>query len=346
MNWFRISPTTLLPFSCKSDAFRYAIERQISVKHIKPVRMGRLPPNACLKLFEHILHNLNSGHSLQSALMKQNHLQYNADLRQHVLAIQSLLAEGDQIAHVLTIFMPHNIMQLAGSIPLDGTEESKVAGLEIARDILRSQQTLSHKLLKSLLYPCLVIQASLLLALMNGLLTKQPLFTLGSLWCLISLLQIVFSIWIYRGHAYPALCRLLRGFRTYNSLMLLIALLQSGETLQGAVQKLLQTSHNQDRLHLYRCYLLLQAGKPIQHALPAYWFNQQLKTQLEQIHMTGDLVTPLTIAANTWHNTNQRILNLVSKAFPILGIVVAAVFVTQTLMALYAPLMDANAFGF
>lgn len=345
MIWFQIQPTLILPFPNKLHAYRYAIEREISVKHIRRIKINPLSPHACLKLFEQVLHHLKTGHSLQSALMKQNHLQFGSDLKLHVLAIQCLLAEGNHVASVLTLFMPLNIKSLAGSIPLEGTEESKVAALNIAKDILQTQQSLSSKLLKSLTYPFLVIQSSLILALMNGVLTKQSLLSLAVIWLLISLLQLSIGIWIHRGYAYPVICQLLRSFRTYNTLMMLIALLQSGDTLQHAVQKLLSTNSKQDKLHLHRCYLLLQAGRPIQQALPAYWFNQQIKTQLEQIHMTGDLVTPLTIAANTWHESNERILGLVSKAFPILGIVIAAVFVTQTLMALYAPLMDINAFG-
>lgn len=346
MKWFQIAHNLILPYPNKTQAFHYAIQRQIPVKSIKVIKLAALSPRTCLKLFEHILHHLNSGHSLQSALMQQNHLQFGRDLTLHVLAIQSLLAEGHSVASVLTLFMPHNIKQLAGSIPLDGTEETKVAALSIAKDILQSQQTLSHKLLKSLSYPFLVIQSSLLLAFMNELMTKQPTLLLSGTWLLISVLQICLAIWIHRGHAYPAICRLLRSFRIYNTLMILVALLQSGDTLQNAIQKLIPTGPKQDKLYLYKCSLLLQAGQPIQHALPSYWFDQQIKTQLEQVQMTGDLVTPLTIAANTWQERNERILSLVSKAFPILGIVIAAIFVTQTLMALYAPLMDANALGF
>lgn len=346
MTWFQIHENLILSFPNTTSAYRYALEHGTALKQLKPIKLAALSPRSCLKLFEQILHNLDTGHSLQSALMKQNHLQFGSDLQRHVLAIQCMLAEGQHVARALTIFMPNNIKHLAGCIPLDGTEESKIAALNVAKNILHSQQTLSNKLLKSLVYPFLVIQSSLLLAFMNALLTKQPLLMLATTWLFICLLQISLAIWIHCGHAYPTMCRTLRSLRIYNTLMILVALLQSGEPLQNAVKKLIPTSHKQDKFHLYKCYLLLQAGRPVQHALPSHWFEEQVKTQLEQIHMTGDLITPLTIAASTWQENNERILSLISKAFPILGIVVAAIFVTQTLMALYAPLMDANALGF
>ncbi|SBS31242.1 Bacterial type II secretion system protein F domain protein [Marinomonas aquimarina] len=346
MKWFQIQEQRILPFANKLDAYRYAIERNLSVKLIKPISLRPMTTRACLTLFTHILHHVNTGHSLQSALMQQNHLQYGAELRRHVLAIQSLLSEGHHVAKALTVFLPQNIKHLAGSIPVEGTEEAKIAALRVAHSILQSQQALTNKLLKSLTYPHLVIQSSLLLAMVNAVLSKQSIIMLGITWGLISLLQLAISVWVYRGHAYPALSRLLVSFRSNNSLLILVALLQSGDPLQGAIEKLLENSSKQDKLALHRCLLLLQAGTPVPQALPKHWFNQQIQTQLEQVYATGDLVTPLTMAAQSWDEINQRILNLVSKAFPILGIVIAALFVTQTLMALYAPLMEVNTLGF
>lgn len=345
MKWYQLTPNKILPFANKAEAYRYALERHIALQHIKPTKLTALSTQSYLKFLEALQLHLNTGHSLQSALTKQNPYQYSNELRYHVLAMQSLLEEGQHIATVLTLFMPSNIKHLSNCIPFDGPEETKIAAIQLTQTILESQQKLTNTLLKSLSYPFLVIQSSILLACMNALLTKQSILMPMSTWVVVSLFQLALYLWIDKGHAYPTLCASIRSFRTYNLLMILVALLDSGETLQEAIRKLLQGSSSQDKLSLQKCFLLLNGGTPIHQALPESWFDKQLKTQLDHVAMTGDLKTPLSNSANYWQDRNQRILNRFSKAFPILGIVVSAVFVTQTLMALYAPIMDVNAFG-
>lgn len=346
MKWFFISEQCILPFQYKSEAYEFSVVNQTSTKAIREINLRPFKPSSCLHWLNQVIRLCENGHSLQSALMTQEQSHFNATSQQQIIAIRSLLQQGESVSIALSFFLPKSIQLIAAHIPNEGTEESKLAALIVSREILTNQILLSQKLLKSLNYPAAIIQAALILAVVNKLLTHDSITQISTVWAGITCTTLVLYYWIGFGYAYPFLCKHIASFRKYNTLTMLLALLKSGEPLQNAISKLCSGSFGKDQLQLYRCMLLLRSGAAAEEALPSCWFMKTDLLQLKQLASSGDLYTPIEKAIRSWKDRNESILKHLSQAFPILGIVIAAIFVTHTLIALYAPLMDVNTLGF
>lgn len=346
MRWFFISERCILPFQHKSEAYEFAVVNQTSPKAIKEINLRPFKPLTCLQWLNQVIRLCENGHNLQSALMTQEHTNFNATSQYQIIAIRSLLHQGESVSVVLSFFLPKSIRLIAAHIPKEGTEESKLAALIVSREVLTNQIQLSQQLLKSLNYPAAIIQAALILAVVNKLLTHESIIQISTVWTGITCITLVFYYWVGFGYAYPFLCKHIASFRKYNTLSMLLALLKSGEPLQNAISRLCSGSAGKDQLLLYKCMLLLRSGAAADEALPNCWFMKTDLLQLKQLASSGDLYTPIEKAIRYWKDRNESILKRLSQAFPILGIVIAAVFVTHTLVALYAPLMDVNTFGF
>lgn len=346
MKWFFTSSSCILPFPSKSHAYEYALSNHIPINQLKEVLIPPFRPQTCLDWLNQVICLCENGHNLQGALLAQESAHFNAASQKQILAIKSILEHGESVSNAITIFLPNSIRPLASSIPLDGPEESKLAAVRVAHELLSNQIKLSQTLLKSLTYPTTIIHSALLLAALNKILTHQNMFQFGLLWAFIVLITVALYAWIGLGHAYPFLCKNIPSFRTYNVLTMLLAMLKSGEPLQRALLSLCKSTYRCDKESLYKSFLLLHSGATVKDALPCHWFSKTNHLQLDQVEITGDLCTPLEHTAKGWYLKNETILKRISKAFPILGIVIAAIFVTNTLMSLYAPLMDVNALGF
>lgn len=218
MRWFQITETLILPFHYESNAYQYALTHQLPISAVKPLRLKRCTIGQFLALIDQILYYTQQGHSLQSALLKQqtHRLSINAQRAMRIIACQ--LAQGVAIRQALALVVPPKAAALVALIPDNSTEESKIAALEITRQSMQQQMSLSQQLLKSLTYPYTVVQSAFILVLVNALLTKGSITWLALIWCLLTILQIYLYRWIKAGSAYALIAHYCKSFRTHGLL--------------------------------------------------------------------------------------------------------------------------------
>lgn len=344
MVWFTLAPGMILPFATAASAYQYAIEQSLAIHKVQKLRFQHCSANEFSQLLEQVIHYCQQGHSLQSALLQQPQHGFKGNSLIALTAIQTLLARGYGVAETLSYIAPVRLHALINLIPEKGTEESKLLALEIIQQALVEEQTLSTQLTKSLLYPFAVIQSALALAIANAWLTHSAYQTLVAIWLIISVLQSSTYLLLKRGYAYPLVTHYCQSFRIQNLLCLLEALLRCGDPLQIALKKL-NTNHPAERLSIYKAILKLQNGHSVEMSLPAHWFIGASKPLLACTPQTGDINSALSSATQEWKERSQKALGLMSKLAPIVGMMIAAVFVGYALLTLYAPLMEANHFA-
>ena len=218
-------------------------------------------------------------------------------------------------------------------------------GLLVILDALKEQNQLTAQLKKCLVYPFAVIQSSMILAAFNSLLNKTNSTQILIIWLLVCLGQISLFLWINNGKAYVQLCNLLPSFRIRRTLMLLTACIKSGQPLHSAIRTLMESSSGKLKDELTFMYFRLLSGRETTDCLPKGWIPKQFTLSMSQITTTGDVITPLVQTVEFWKDYNFKRISWLSKAFPIVGIMIASIFVTQTLITLYAPLMESGSFG-
>lgn len=345
MKWYAYQDKLILPFKTDQQAILYACRNEYRINHFKPIRLPPMTPEMCQNYFKQVLNHCRNGHSLQDAFLNQNNFQLRDTASPYATAITSQLSHGYHITQAITELLPHSVKSLGKSIPLDNTEESKVAGVKVIYEALEEQTTLSSQLVKCLIYPFLVIQSALTLLILSSALQQTQLLASLGAWAVVTCLQIGAFIWIKNGHAYQLLCRYIPSFRKRRTLLLVHALISSGQPLQTAINTLINTSQGEDRNTLISIHFKLISGNTVDSSLPLDWFPKHQRMGIRHLAKTGDLNTPLKEAIEFWKQINQKYLNLLSKAFPIIGIVVASLFVTKTLITLYSPLMESSHIG-
>ena len=342
MNWFQLSDSLILPFHYQSEAYHYALTHQLPITGVRKLRIKRCSISQFLALIEQILHYTEQGHSLQSALLTQQTHRLSSRAQQAMRIVVCQLAQGVGIGAALALVVPDKAATLVALIPEHGTEESKIAALNITRQALHQQSQLSQRLIKCLTYPYTLIQSAMGLALVNVLLTDGSPLAMCFLWSCLTLLQGGFYVWVKVGSAYPFIVRHCKSFRIHSVLTLLIALLNSGEPLQRALQTLLNDTNNKERPNILRALLMLQRGANAGTALPSHWFLDFSASLLNNADQTGELTLALNVAADEWQARNQTLLTLITKLSPIIGMLIASIFVAYTLLKLYAPLMETS----
>ena len=345
MSWYYFNDRLILEFSSHHLACRHACLHGFTLTSINKVKIRPFEPKQGLHYCNQILSLCQNGHSLQSALLnlQANHFQKKDQFA--VIAIQSQLAQGQSIAESLTRFLPSNLASLGHSIRQDGTEENKLSSINVLREALYEQVTLSGQLVKCLTYPYLIIQSSFLLGLISNLLNNSNSLLLMVYWLIVGLMQYLLFCYINKGHLYTMLCSILHSFQVRRTLMLLSALLKSGQTLQNSIHILMHTTSKKSRLQLIEIHLKLLSGKKVCECLPLQWLSANSQAAFKELDKTGDIITPLEQSIDYWQTYNDTRLRWLSKAFPIVGILVASLFVTKTMIALYAPFLESNYFG-
>lgn len=133
----------------------------------------------------------------------------------------------------------------------------------------------------------------------------------------------------------------LTSFRMNKFFCLLQASLAVGNSLQ---KTLVQLPNNFSSLSMQEDILTvhykLRLGKSYVESFPKAWFSQDSLLALNASCHSGDINRALKAAAKEHDEKWQRQLALLEKAFPIITLFVAGIFVSQTLINIYTPLLD------
>lgn len=331
-----------LVFNTKEQALKQAILQQRSIKGIKSIQLKTFTTDELNDLFKTTLHHLDNQHSLQSAILLALNKRLHDDRN---VVISAEIRNGNSIGKALWPFVPNYLKSMLANLKQPNGEEPKVAVIKSTSERLSQEQALSSHFVKHLGYPILISQSALVMATINAFLNDSNVMLNGLLWAAISALQTLLSIFIKKGSLARYLIKHVGGFRYQNTLGTVIALIESGESIQYALKVLCKYAHPRDKNALYTAMLKLEAGYHVQDCLPQQWFKRQQASSQLSIKNTSDILTPLNQAKDAWTVANRGHVNLLCKMIPIFGIVIAALFVAYTLVQLYLPLMDINRFG-
>lgn len=328
-----------LVFDSKELAIRHAVRIGKSTRHIKNTRSRSFNSIQLGSLLENTLHYWNNQSGLQQALLSALE-QKSKDLRFSMIAQR--LNQGDSIGDAMWAFLPSHLKPMLATLKQSSGEEPKIAVIKAVVNMLNREQELSQHLTKNLNYPFLIIQSALVMACINALFNNRDLFFTLCLWLCVSAIQLVIFYLVKSGYIARWLTQNIKGFRYENTLSIIVEMTKTGVPLHRILKGMCLHSHQHDILALYQSVLLLDSGSKVSEALPQQWFPKAKHYKLCSIDDTSDLLSPLIQAREDWATSNQYHINLLCKIIPLLGIVIAALFVTYTLLELYLPIMELN----
>lgn len=347
MEWYKIDQKNILPFPSKTQALLFCLSNDVKYNDIQRIRIRRMSSKISCLLIQQILHLCEQGHSLQSAILSPTRLALDKKISNYYWILQSQLNMGMSLADAFSLILPNKHYDLAAIIPEYGAEETKVNALKVMLSIFTDQNTLIYKVVTSCMYPFLIIQLALIINLVQLWLLKGEVgYSIMVTWLMTSIAQIAFIISVLNGSLYQLLKQCSKSMRYSNYLILLTTLIETGESLHAAIFKLIPGTARRDQIAMHRCYLLLMSGKSSYEALPKKWFQDTSLLQIQQVEVTGDLITPLTQAKKEHRQNCERIYGLITKVIPVFGIVCASVYVAFTLVELYRPLLESQFLGF
>ncbi|WP_191603322.1 hypothetical protein [Marinomonas algicola] len=226
-------------------------------------------------------------------------------------------------------------------LPKNTTQEGFTKSLTIMLEYLRSRKEAADKLLKSLYYPFFITQVSIIVMIVNSVMQSSFQLSLLMLYAIISLAQCAIVYYVISGKMIFFLERFFSSLRLYNFFELLLASMNSGDSLQDSIKKIaLSSSHHLNKKQLYILYYKIRLGFEYSDSFPKNWFLQESQLALVNSNKNGSIERALSMASECQKQRWSRTLNTLNNVLPILSLLIAGFFVARLLINIYSPLME------
>ncbi|MCZ2720471.1 type II secretion system F family protein [Marinomonas sp. 15G1-11] len=131
------------------------------------------------------------------------------------------------------------------------------------------------------------------------------------------------------------------SLRLYNFFELLLASIDSGESLQNSIKKIaMSSSHHLNKKQLYILYYKIRLGFDYSDSFPQNWFLKESRLALVNSNKNGSIDRALSMASELQKQRWTKTLNTLNNIIPVASLLIAGLFVAQLLISIYAPLME------
>lgn len=318
-------------------------QKKWSIK-IKRVRLKRLNSKHLASFLSELQKGLEAGLKLQEVLtyLSQNHKMSNVALISQ--AINDEISVGTPFNVCFKTLVEPSLHGYCDLFIQNSTSEQLLENLTILNEQITQLRSWVKRLQKSLIYPYFVIQLSLIIWLASLILNAQEadqLHTNLSIYFSITGLQLVIFYLLESSFIINFTEKYYRAFRLNKLFSLLKASLSTGIHLQNALTLLPKNFSNsalKDELLL--TYYHLRLGDSYLVSFPTYWFPKESLLALEASCHSGDIIRAIDSATRIHHARWQTSLALIERSCPIIGLMIAGIFVSKTLLSIYLPLIN------
>ncbi|TBR38149.1 hypothetical protein CBF23_012960 [Marinomonas agarivorans] len=353
MNWFYLIDSNKQKTLQYYDSYEQAYLTQFAMAHkieqseiyeIVPTKIPRLKAKDLSLLLLELTKGLEAGLKLHQVL---SHLQQDSShkkIRLTSLALGAALLQGTPFNHAFKAIVHQQLHLYCDLFVENITPEQLRHNLTHMHQQVTELNGWQVSLIKSVIYPAFIIQMAMLMWLVNGQMQTevstfswQPtMYYIG-----VSLLELA-GIYVLRSHLSIQLIETFsKSFRLHKLFSLLTASTRVGNPLQTSFTILpFHFSNQVIRRDLLVVYYKLRLGNHYMDSFPASWFPKESRLALDASIHTGDINRALTKASYLHEKQWQQQLNIAEKIAPIVALFVAGVFVSQTLIEIYRPLLE------
>lgn len=350
MPWFRVKQAAQpveyrFSHQPQSLIFEYLAQGHWHIT-VQPWQPSLLHYKSLLGFYNELYSALQSGLQLKEAFQHLATANQQRKLNQINQAILAELSRGVSLNLTLSRLCHPQTQAFCQLINEHGAREDCLASLQLSINQLTALLAWSNRLLKALAYPCCIIQIALLMSLGNQfLLSANPddqlaNYGLVTQYLLMSLFQGLLISALLNGHACTYLEKYNHHFRLTKLFIIINTLRKSGVPFQQALQKMPNYFvHNGLKMDITLAYYSLKLGHNYPASFPDEWFPEQAKLALHSASKDGNIERALTLASQIHEQHWQRSIALFEKAIPLACLIIAAIFVANTLLSLYGPML-------
>lgn len=347
MSWYKICDETSQKIrnypSIESAYLDHFSQKSWSVK-IEKVTLKPLNSKQLEKFLLEILKGLEAGLKLQDVLTYISHHESKSNMALIARAIKDEISMGEDFNTCFKQLVEPSLQGYCDLFIQKSTSEQLFSHLSILYEQISQLRAWVIRLQKSLFYPFIVIQLSLFIWLMNQVLSTQNTSDMQKsilIYLSISLTQL-FILYLFQSSLILGLIeKCFCAFRLNKLFNLLNASLKAGNHLQGALI-LLPTNfnHKQIKQELLLVYYHLRLGDTYLISFPTYWFPKESLLALKASCQSGDIIRAIETASHIHKQRWQKRLKLIETLCPLIGLCIAGIFVSQTLISIYLPLLN------
>ncbi|KJZ12888.1 hypothetical protein TW85_14125 [Marinomonas sp. S3726] len=318
-------------------------QKKWSIK-IKEIKIKPLDSKQLISFLSELLKGLEAGLKLQEVLtyLSHNHKKTKVSLVAH--AINDEISMGVPFNTCFKALVEVSLHGYCDLFIQNSTSEQLIQNLSLLHEQIAQLRSWIKRLQKSLIYPYFVIQLSLIIWLASSFLNAVELISLLpsiSLYVSITCTQFIVFLLFQSSLMINLTENYYQAFRLNKLFSLLKASLSTGNHLQNALTLLPKNFSNpklKDELLL--TYYHLRLGDSYLESFPTYWFPKESLLALEASCHSGDIIRAIESATHIHHQRWQASLAIVEKLCPIIGLIIAAIFVSKTLTSIYLPLIN------
>lgn len=349
MPWYHIHYESLnqIRFYASIDAAyldHFAQEKwstRIKKCNIKPLNSKYLE-----RFLIEVLKGLEAGLTLQDVLGYIGNQGQKSNLALVAQGIKGELSNGTHFNQCFKQLIDKSLIGYCDLFLEQSTAEQLLSHLSILYSQIYQLRSWIKRIQKSLVYPFFVVQFSLLIWLTSQLFDVKSTFEqfeVTFIYTMITLVQLGILFFLQSGLAIALIERYLSAFRLNKLFNLLNASLSTGNHLQNALMVLPTNFNNkQIKQELLLVYYHLRLGDSYLESFPSYWFPKESLLALEASCHTGNILRAIESAAHIHKQRWQRTLKLIETICPLIGLIVAGIFVTKALISIYLPLLNMN----
>jgi protein transport protein HofC/type IV pilus assembly protein PilC len=347
MPWYEISCDSGKKIRCYSSiesAYLDHFSQNIWSVRIKEIRLKPLNSKQLERFLLEILKGLEAGLKLQDVLTYISHHESKSNMALIAKAIKDEISMGEDFNTCFKQLVETSLQGYCDLFIQKSTAEQLFNHLSILYEQISQLRRWVIRLQKSLIYPFFVIQLSLIVWLTSqefNQTTRIDIQDNALIYLVISLAQLLI-LYLCQSSLILALVETyFCAFRLNKLFNLLNASLKAGNHLQGALI-LLPTNfnHKQIKQELLLVYYHLRLGDTYLTSFPTYWFPRESLLALKASCQSGDIVRAIDTASHIHKQRWQKKLKLIETLCPLLGLFIAGIFVSKTLMGIYLPLLN------
>jgi len=347
MPWYKISNNSASKIrfypSIESAYLDHFSQKSWSV-NIKEIRLKPLNSKQLEKFLLEVLKGLEAGLKLQDVLTYISHHESRSNMALIARAIKDEISMGEEFNTCFKQLVETSLQGYCDLFIQKSTSEQLLSHLSILYEQISQLRLWVMRLQKSLIYPFFVIKLSLIIWLTSQAFSKTINLDIQNsalIYLAISLSQLLifylFQSSLILGLIENCFC----AFRLNKLFNLLNASLKAGNHLQGALT-LLPTNfnHKQIKQELLLVYYHLRLGDTYLTSFPTYWFPKESLLALKASCQSGDILRAIETASHIHKQRWQKRLNFIEKLCPLIGLGIAGIFVSKTLISIYLPLLN------
>lgn len=347
MPWFAVHHKkikTIHYYESKKQAYLEQLPTKDWSCKITPIVVKKLSVNELSLFLLELLKGLEAGLKLHQIF---NYIKHNSHSKKVALvccALETELLKGKDFNVSLKLVVDSALHGYCDLFVHNSTPEQLQTNLTLMHEQITQLKEWTTRFYRALIYPFFVIQMALIIWLVNSVIQQNtvdlPVLEM-SYYTSITLLQVGVLLLLKSGLAIKLIENCSISFRLSKTFSLLTASVSVGNSLQKTLTTLpSHFSHTSTQQELLMVYYKLRLGRDYSKSFPATWFPKESLLALKASCHSGDINRAL-VTASKLHNTNwQKQLSIIEKVCPIVALLIAAIFVSRTLVALYNPLLD------